>query len=481
MTRNSIRQSSGRTPGGGKRQRWWRLRVVVLAALLAVGIVCAPTSSFAGSTYAETVGGLAHTWTNPSNAGGTEGPVIQSGSTVQIACVVQGFRVQDGNTNWYRIDQSPWSNQYYVSADAFYNNGATSGSLSNTPFVDNAVPDCAGSPGGSAGGPKPAPTVSLTEGASAQSGYWYAISAKNFAPNTSVTVTCYDSVTPSGFYPKMVATDANGSYSNTKYCFSGDGPDHWVIVSEVQSNHVTWSGGNVSGGGGSTTPPTTPPSSTPRPTATLVVPTTPAKDIPLAKSPRTLFAPPGWNLVVASCAALKARLWGTAATYCYHYVDDTGTSMAFNMKSMIDTQPAFRSMLNSSLQTRVKEVYSTLRSIPSSGSYALSLPAPTVWDSANAVGEWAEVVHAFDYSIFGDMWIGPANAQGVRALQLRYRLRIADIYDFNSSHIDQRIFALAADWGWAAKFGVYSMMSFTRVINTDTSQFNPGIIAFEYS
>lgn len=46
------------------------------------------------------------------------------------------------NTWWYRIASSPWNSSYYVSADAFYNNGRTSGSLSGTPFVDPAVRGC---------------------------------------------------------------------------------------------------------------------------------------------------------------------------------------------------------------------------------------------------------------------------------------------------------------------------------------------------
>lgn len=93
-------------------------------------------------TWPETAGGVSHTWTNYSNAGGTEGPSISGGQTVQIACRVQGFKVADGNTWWYRIASSPWNSQYYVSADAFYNNGQTSGSLHGTPFVDPAVAPC---------------------------------------------------------------------------------------------------------------------------------------------------------------------------------------------------------------------------------------------------------------------------------------------------------------------------------------------------
>ncbi|MGO9960773.1 MAG: hypothetical protein ACLP50_33145, partial [Solirubrobacteraceae bacterium] len=107
------------------------------------------------TTYAETTGGVAHTWTNYSNAGGTEGPEIGSNQTVQIACWVSGFKVADGNTYWYEIASSPWNDAYYVSADAFYNNGATSGTLSGTPFVDPAVPSCSNTTGGTGGSSKP--------------------------------------------------------------------------------------------------------------------------------------------------------------------------------------------------------------------------------------------------------------------------------------------------------------------------------------
>jgi hypothetical protein len=93
-------------------------------------------------TYAETTGSVVHTWTDYSDAGGTEGPEIPSNDTVQIACKVTGFTVEDGNTWWYRIASAPWNGDYYGSADAFYNNGQTSGSLLGTPFVDPAVPNC---------------------------------------------------------------------------------------------------------------------------------------------------------------------------------------------------------------------------------------------------------------------------------------------------------------------------------------------------
>jgi hypothetical protein len=93
-------------------------------------------------TFTETVGGPTHTWTDYSDAGGTQGAVIPYGQSVQVTCVVQGFKVADGNTNWYQIASSPWDNNYYASSDAFYNNGATSGSLDGTPYVDPNVPAC---------------------------------------------------------------------------------------------------------------------------------------------------------------------------------------------------------------------------------------------------------------------------------------------------------------------------------------------------
>ncbi len=101
-----------------------------------------PTTQPTPVTYTETTGGPSHTWTNYTNAGGYEGATIPSNGSVQISCKVAGFRVADGNTWWYRIASAPWNNAYFVSADAFYNNGATSGSLHGTPFVDPAVPNC---------------------------------------------------------------------------------------------------------------------------------------------------------------------------------------------------------------------------------------------------------------------------------------------------------------------------------------------------
>lgn len=93
-------------------------------------------------TFAETTGGLTHTWTDYLNAGGLEGSVIPANDTVQIACKITGFKVEDGDTWWYKVASAPWNGNYYASADAFYNDGQTSGTLIGTPFVDEKVPSC---------------------------------------------------------------------------------------------------------------------------------------------------------------------------------------------------------------------------------------------------------------------------------------------------------------------------------------------------
>jgi hypothetical protein len=92
--------------------------------------------------HTEVPGGPASTWSDPCAAGGNGGPRIPAYRAIQVSCVVQGFRVADGNTWWYRVASPPWRGEYFVSADSFYNNGRASGSLQGTPFVDPEVPRC---------------------------------------------------------------------------------------------------------------------------------------------------------------------------------------------------------------------------------------------------------------------------------------------------------------------------------------------------
>jgi len=106
-------------------------------------VVGSPSPPRSAETWSETTGGVTHTWTNTNytNAGGTQGSSIpHSNVTVEVACRLTGFAVADGNPWWYRIASAPWSGSFYASADTFYNDGATSGSLVGTPLVDPSVP-----------------------------------------------------------------------------------------------------------------------------------------------------------------------------------------------------------------------------------------------------------------------------------------------------------------------------------------------------
>lgn len=115
------------------------------AVLLTAGVaMCAGSANAVAGTRnrVETPGGVANTWSNYHTAGGHAGRSLPGHRGVLIACRVRGFKVADGNVWWYRIATSPWNSRYYVSADAFYNNGRTTGSLLNTPFYDPKVPVC---------------------------------------------------------------------------------------------------------------------------------------------------------------------------------------------------------------------------------------------------------------------------------------------------------------------------------------------------
>jgi hypothetical protein len=93
-------------------------------------------------SFTETTGAYVQTWTNYSDAGGTQGKTIPKHHSVQVTCRLRGYKVKDGDDWWYLIASSPWNNKYYASADPFYNNGRTDGSLNGTPSVDQNVAIC---------------------------------------------------------------------------------------------------------------------------------------------------------------------------------------------------------------------------------------------------------------------------------------------------------------------------------------------------
>lgn len=152
-----------------RKQGWWsglarHYQVAIVVAIIAaaggiIGAVAAAAINHgSGSTtviigpsaghstqvtYAETVGGVAHTWTDYTTGGGSEGPPIGAFSTIRVACRIRGLPVpNDNNSWWYKLASAPWNGRFYTSADAFYNNGRVSGSLVGTPFFDPRVRLC---------------------------------------------------------------------------------------------------------------------------------------------------------------------------------------------------------------------------------------------------------------------------------------------------------------------------------------------------
>lgn len=137
-TRRCEPQTRGTRGWAGSHLRVWRRArwVVALASVLMLA------SAASAAAYPETTGpGPTHTFANYHTATG-EAASIPDNTTVQVTCRAEGYRVEDGNTWWYQIASAPWNNAYWASADAFYNNGRTSGSLKGTPFVDTNVPVC---------------------------------------------------------------------------------------------------------------------------------------------------------------------------------------------------------------------------------------------------------------------------------------------------------------------------------------------------
>lgn len=148
---SALSADSVSTPGApprlGRRWRWAAFISVVAAAAAAAGFFVAGFRSGTQgppSTWTETTGTPAHTWANPVQLAGAGTP-LGPRQSVQVMCRVQGYVVPDGDPWWYRLASAPWNGNYYATSDAFYNNGATSGSDINGVVVDQQVPVCTGS------------------------------------------------------------------------------------------------------------------------------------------------------------------------------------------------------------------------------------------------------------------------------------------------------------------------------------------------
>jgi hypothetical protein len=185
-----------------------------------------------------------NTFTDYHNASGM-GPAIAAGQWVEVSCKVYDPTIVSVNPDgyWYRIASSPWYDSYYSPANTFMNGDPYGGPYTHN--TDFNVPEC-----GSAPAPAPAATATLSQGSAAPVGYRYAVTVDHFAPDSSVSVSCRDSVSPGGFFTFSLPTDASGHGFTESFCYSGDGPEHWVVINgSVESNHVAWSGGGAPAGG----------------------------------------------------------------------------------------------------------------------------------------------------------------------------------------------------------------------------------------
>lgn len=161
---------------------------------------------------------------------------------VQLECYASGQPIGQYNDSlWYYVLNVTRPVNYDGEANQGMLNAHYINDHQDANVVDAGVPACVNNrPPVGVQPPPPQPAVALAQGPAAPQGYRYAISLSGFAANAAVSVSCRDSVDPGGFYTFTLQTDTNGQASTAGYCYSGDGPDHWVVANGVESNHVAW-------------------------------------------------------------------------------------------------------------------------------------------------------------------------------------------------------------------------------------------------
>lgn len=153
--------------------------------------------------------------------------VSSSEPVTRCVLVIAGVGESAGGCSQIDVGGLAYSTTYSIYAYA--ESSAGRGANSNTGSVRTNDPP-----------PPPPPAISLARGGSAPSGYWYSVTLSHFPPNSSVSLTCRDSVDPGGFYTETEQIDANGNGGDSTLCYSADHPDHWVTGGGYESNHVTW-------------------------------------------------------------------------------------------------------------------------------------------------------------------------------------------------------------------------------------------------
>jgi len=451
---------------------WKRLFFLLSAGILAFTLVTVTTSS---SSPARATSGPVFTVMNTSesppdgvyfrdlpdwNTSRTYGLGVFMNEQVQLQCSASGPAVGPYNDQlWYYVlnvsrpvnyDGQP--NQGMVSAH-YINDGQ----LANV--VDAGVPACVNNqPPAST----PSPVVSLAQGPAAPAGYRYAMTLSGFPANTGVSVTCYDSVSPGGFYTFSLGTDSSGHAFTQDYCYSGDGPDHWVLAGGVQSNHVAW--GGTTGGPGPIPNPTPPPGGDPRPSGDITFPPLqPNASYVLPPKPRdTSLAHRALNQsillqmqgVLASWAQLGySHAWGNGK----HYLDHSGTARWFSMSELDKQLPGFRGQYQYWLTQNLTIALPVLRSTPSTDGKIVSFDTAGTtqnWAGYNANNYQSDLHWAlghFFVRMRGRTWVGPVDGTGDRPVVIQYRSFMYDIYNFDKTSKFYE-FETLAHAGWASEF-----------------------------
>lgn len=387
---------------------------------------------------------------------GITGHGVYRGERVELECYAWGDSVGQYNDKlWYyalnvsRPTNGGVTNQGFLNAH-YINDGKAAN------VVDAGVPDCSA--------PKSEPTVSLAQGEPAPAGYRYAITLDHFAANSGVSVTCYDSVSTSGFYTFTLTTDAAGHAFSQSYCYSGDGPDHWVVAGGTTSNHVTWSGGSSGGGGGGTsTAPTSP-----RPTAPLVRPTI---NLPKDERPKPASRPRprGVNNLQREFVALIDGCYWKEWDNCYllgnHYLDRSGTDYWIDMSDLLDEQTPLAAVEQWRLRDLVRSAAGSASSLPAAGSKTVRFGSG--WQQYGDTGnnDWHFAVGHFSVALTGDIWFGPEGSFGNRSVQIRYKMYMYDVYNFDGKGRLGRFLKLRTE-GRASEFWVYGE---TRTVTVQTN------------
>jgi hypothetical protein len=432
---------------------------------------------------------------------------------VQLECFTSGQAIGPYNDSlWYYV--------LNVTRPVNYNGAPNQGMLNahyindgqNANIVDAGVPACVNNlpPTSPQPPPPPNPRVSLSQGPAAPHGWWYAISVANFSPNTGISVSCFDSVSTGGFRTFTLNTDGGGQGSTQAQCYSGDGPDHWVVANGVGSNHVSWTvappaqqgtpggGGSASGhlndpgSGTQTTPaPSTAPRSDLRPTGAVPFPRLPATDqLPVQPRPSVLERAK-YEGDLPEIQSLAKFCLSVQFYNCYndiqHFVDATGMQRTVPMAQLFTDMSGLRGQFQYWLRDNVTKSIDQLKStspaeavevcFDTSGSIqncsAGSTQKAQNWspyDAAAYDSDWHWALGHFSIRMVGNVWIGPADESGRRPIQIQYRSFMFDVYNFGGDEFSN--LEDLARHGMAADF-LEEGESKTVTVTADLVSLNP--------